>query len=311
MEYHLTVSGDDMGLLITRSDGVAISAAMIPSNGLSRVILGLIYWHEGVPNPGKFDTMVMKGNVLSFYNKEQLLSTIVGGKPVDAFHMMVHINGLPVKDTSPVIPQQQKIRAIRPDSSHADEYRLMIKTGVLSIWLKGVMYNQVVFDLSNVMKRFPNQEDLPDELRVSKVYRYKTSFASGDEWRASFGNVSYYRNGEYIGYPTIRELDTLLWVVVYMVPKEVKINGPLYGIGDLCDQTGCCDRYTVTYSMKDVSQQPHQNGIRKFCNLHSTRGDCSLEDCDDNYIVVDGGDDIEKPPKKYHSPSASIFMYQK
>jgi hypothetical protein len=32
----------------------------------------------------------------------------------------------------------------------------------------------------------------------------------------------------------------------------------------------------------------HRNAYRQFCKTHIRRGDCSREDCDDNYEPMDG-----------------------
>ena len=48
---------------------------------------------------------------------------------------------------------------------------------------------------------------------------------------------------------------------------------------------------TVTYKMKKKFCReghetiPHQTTVRKFCDTHKKRGDCGLDDADDNYVV--------------------------
>lgn len=67
---------------------------------------------------------------------------------------------------------------------------------------------------------------------------------------------------------------------------------------DFCFQAGCSEPPVVTYGLKkQFCREGHETpgereffGLcaRKFCARHAKRGDCGLEDADDNYFVVDG-----------------------
>lgn len=72
-------------------------------------------------------------------------------------------------------------------------------------------------------------------------------------------------------------------------------EGTLRGVGDFCDQEGCAETATHTYSIKhgydsdgEEKEKPYRH-IRRFCDRHSTRGNSRLDDCDENYEVLEGG----------------------
>jgi hypothetical protein len=68
---------------------------------------------------------------------------------------------------------------------------------------------------------------------------------------------------------------------------------------DRCDQEGCSEPATIWYRMKNLfcacgvsKEAKHSISDSKlwvqFCERHSTRGDCGLEDADDNYELIKG-----------------------
>lgn len=64
---------------------------------------------------------------------------------------------------------------------------------------------------------------------------------------------------------------------------------------DYCFQPGCPEKAVSTYRLKMeysrdgvFSREPRRETRRRFCLRHLRRGDCGLEDADDNYEVVEG-----------------------
>ena len=152
-----------------------------------------------------------------------------------------------------------------------------------------------------------------DEVRLVTVPRYKTSHWSGDEWRISYA-VQYLRKGRVIS--TVDD-----WECVKRVREVVQKHAPtdrvhLQGVGDICDQESCTEKATVTYKVKmlydnmgvetDPYREDHRPLLRKFCQDHSTRGDCGLEDADDNYEIVQGV--RSDPPEKDVVVSGVVFL---
>lgn len=143
-----------------------------------------------------------------------------------------------------------------------------------------------------------------DEVRIVTVPRYKTSGLSGDEWRIS-AEIQLIRNGRIIYQKGYRDVETackFLPAVHAMACDEGKAY--FAGEGDICDQEGCSKPATVTYRKKaDYCRDGHkteladQIKIRRFCDTHKTRGDCGLDDSDDNY------EPFESPPEEPAKPA--------
>lgn len=167
-----------------------------------------------------------------------------------------------------------------------------------------------------------------DEIRITVKPRYKTSNASGDEWRTR-NTFTFMRKGEILyemdGFviDSLRVGDSSMWEeVVYIKDmfKESydpqKFSELMIGKDNICDQIGCSEQSMVTYKLKYLYKNdgekidPYKNDkrplIRKFCDRHSTRGDCGYEDSDDNYEIIHGN---RIPPLKEDiSKSGQIFM---
>ncbi len=69
---------------------------------------------------------------------------------------------------------------------------------------------------------------------------------------------------------------------------------------DYCFQPGCPKRAVSTYRLKyrycrEGCAHTADGAVRRFCQKHLRRGDCGLEDADNNYIVLDdpGPDEAE------------------
>jgi len=138
-----------------------------------------------------------------------------------------------------------------------------------------------------------------DEVRIITVPRYKSSGLSGDEWRIS-GVCQLFRKGKVIhefGMANVENCAKALPAEIMKAHDE----GKFYFAGEynICDQEGCSDKATVIYRLKKkfcnesyihpaIEYKREESPIRMFCERHSKRGDCGLEDSDDNYEIVLG-----------------------
>lgn len=139
-----------------------------------------------------------------------------------------------------------------------------------------------------------------DEVRIITVPRYKTSGLSGDEWRIS-ATIQFYRKGSMVHESgSFRDVETALAFLPSEFHRVIDNGKALFcGDGDLCDQEGCSDTATVVYRMKQQfcreghASDPYEFDkrplVRKFCERHSRRGDCGLDDADRNYELLSGG----------------------
>lgn len=168
----------------------------------------------------------------------------------------------------------------------------------------------------NDKKRYAQKPDAQgfDEIRIFTQPRYKTSGLSGDEWRIS-GTGQILRKGK-----VIREFHA--GNVNYAAQKlmsEIMLShdeGQQFFAGGedgKCDQEGCAELATVTYRViNEYCNQAHSHGptpldkemvLRQFCERHSTRGDCSFDDADENYEIITGSVSTPKPSDE----SPSVF----
>lgn len=149
-----------------------------------------------------------------------------------------------------------------------------------------------------------------DEIRIVTVPRYKTSYMSGDEWRIS-AKIQFMRKGEILHEETYRNVDIAAQFLPYLIEKAKSDCMKTYYAGiyredgvALCDQEGCPEPATVVYKKKEdicnrcasrkesksyrLGKEKSLGRVRMFCDRHSTRGDCGLDDADDNYEPVEG-----------------------
>ena len=134
-----------------------------------------------------------------------------------------------------------------------------------------------------------------DEVRIVTMPRYKESELSGDEWRIS-ASMLFYRKGRLVheAHHIAHDVERACAFAAYYHAKACDDGNAYFaGEGDLCDQEGCAEQATVTYRLKKgyersgVERPLHHGGeIRRFCQKHTTRGDCGLEDADHNYVRV-------------------------
>lgn len=136
-----------------------------------------------------------------------------------------------------------------------------------------------------------------DEVRIKTIPRYKQSGLSGDEWRIH-AEITFYRKGIEVHSVGYRNIETACGYL-YAAHGSAINDGKAYFAGDgiHCDQEGCSERATVRLQMKaaygndGVRKELHRPTFRHFCERHSTRGDCGLDDADDNYVLVPRQDD--------------------
>ena len=154
-----------------------------------------------------------------------------------------------------------------------------------------------------------DDDEWADEVRITLQERWKDSELSGSEWRFS-AVVTISRKGTVmrrIGYHSIRAALLHIGSVVGFAPADYSMGLAHQGereagcdssLGqDLCSQPGCVATPTVELRLKrvfcaqghgDERAYPRYDLRRHFCERHSTRGDCALEDADNNYIRVGG-----------------------
>lgn len=130
-----------------------------------------------------------------------------------------------------------------------------------------------------------------DEVRITTVPRYKTSDLSGDEWRIS-AKVEYLKKGTVVRTTYACDVKTAMQDLHHNATVFDPDNWSYPNEDGYCDQEGCKELATVYYSLKTTfCQQCHttkdaEEEYAMFCEAHSTRGDCGLVDCDDNYIPI-------------------------
>lgn len=138
-----------------------------------------------------------------------------------------------------------------------------------------------------------------DEIRIKTVPRYKTSVLSGDEWRIS-ANIELFRNGKMVHEDHYTDVETAAKFLPMVIARAHDDGKAFFaGENDICDQEGCAEKGTVKLRLKkqycsgpgccgQERQYQANDYFRLFCKRHSTRGDCGIEDADDNYEVIEG-----------------------
>lgn len=132
-----------------------------------------------------------------------------------------------------------------------------------------------------------------DKIIIETVPRWKDSEMSGSEWRIS-AKTSFYRKGKLIAEEGSSNVETATYLVGarhIMLCDDGK--GYFSGEENICDQEGCENKATKVFQKKyDYSKDGNKSkeqstAFRLFCERHSQRGDCGLDDNDSNYIVSD------------------------
>lgn len=141
-----------------------------------------------------------------------------------------------------------------------------------------------------------HDDEIIDEIRIITVPRFKESELSGDEWRTS-ARIEFRRKGKVLHTESLTAMKYAVQFLPYLfvrcqedghfdTDKEDK---------NCCFQPGCSEQAIVEYRMKTryCNRCGKEQGImtgyeehRRFCNEHSERGDCGLDDADDNYEEI-------------------------
>jgi hypothetical protein len=133
-----------------------------------------------------------------------------------------------------------------------------------------------------------------DEVAITTVPRYKESFASGSEWRIS-ATLQFKLKGVVLAEEIFATVDQALLHAASLGDNSEYKEEPSRLE---CDQEGCSAPATITYKLKNqytghcwCKSDPYQFDktplVRKFCDRHKRRGDCGLEDADENYELID------------------------
>lgn len=146
-------------------------------------------------------------------------------------------------------------------------------------------------------RRLPEWEAF-DEISLRIIPRYKTSGLSGDEWRQHV-EIEFFHKGQIVYSAGTSTMEAaILMLGAHFVKQQEPIPDRVIEIENgTCDQPSCKASAVGRYLVKrltaangewlDMNDQRLQY-YRKFCKVHARRGDCSREDCDENYEPMDG-----------------------
>ena len=158
--------------------------------------------------------------------------------------------------------------------------------------------------------------EMVDEIRISIVPRYKTSGMSGDEWR-QHTRIEFMFKGEVIHEAGLNRMEGAIMALgrEYLACSDNGMTDAMMKLDDKkCDQPSCQNDAVARFAIKrhtatDGSwlaedEMSHHRWYRKFCKVHLRRGDCSREDCDDNYepldnIGPDGSTNVQESPSGF------------
>ena len=138
--------------------------------------------------------------------------------------------------------------------------------------------------------------EMVDEIRIRIVPRYKTSGMSGDEWR-QHTRIEFMFKGEVIREAGLSRMEGAIMALgrEYLACSDDGMTDAMMALDDKkCDQPSCQNdaigRFEIKHEFgrqgEDIVQSNYYRHYRKFCSVHLRRGDCSREDCDDNYIPL-------------------------
>lgn len=139
-----------------------------------------------------------------------------------------------------------------------------------------------------------------DKVTIETVPRWKDSELSGSEWRIS-ASIKFYRKGELVHETGCLNVEYACYLVgAKHIEACDNAKGYFAGERDICDQEGCAEKATVKLKKKfDYCRDGHKSekpstAYRIFCERHSGRGNCGLDDADRNYEPLIGL--VPRPP---------------
>lgn len=151
------------------------------------------------------------------------------------------------------------------------------------------------------MKEYWYHVDHPDDERydtitIETIPRWKESELSGDEYRFSY-LIKGIRKGEVIVKKSFSRMEWALQSLPYVlfISSQDKFDAEaLARTRELCDQPTCAEKPTVFYKRLkpydkfggELVDHPGRLEYRQFCDKHKHRGDCGLDDSDNNYEVI-------------------------
>lgn len=137
-----------------------------------------------------------------------------------------------------------------------------------------------------------------DRTIINTVPRFKQSGLSGDEWRFSTSVQFFFKNNlvHEESFGSMKYAVGALFHTMYSFLDHGIPDGVLDVEKITCDNPHCPNLWTKIMVMKkefseDGSFEGHPKlggSYRKFCEEHSHRGCCDLEDADDNYVILEG-----------------------
>lgn len=151
--------------------------------------------------------------------------------------------------------------------------------------------------MTEFQKRLPDFEVF-DKITMEVIPRYKQSGLSGDEWRQHVEVTLYFKGKEIkrFGARTMHIASMMLGHELIFITEDESIPDKVRELEKVkCFQSSCDQDATTKNYLKNLfsssgmkldASEIHFPYYRKFCDKHSTRGDCSREDCDKNYSKV-------------------------
>jgi hypothetical protein len=145
------------------------------------------------------------------------------------------------------------------------------------------------------LRRAFKNEQFFDEVVIKTVPRFRDG--AGRDWRYS-ALLQVKRKGIIIDAEESNHVEEL---INYLVDYEPRMT--VYGkthMESRCDQEGCAEPFINTFRLKQIYEDVaavDTEYVRCFCARHSDRGDDLLEDCNDNYVLIDGPGTMERNPQ--------------
>lgn len=138
-----------------------------------------------------------------------------------------------------------------------------------------------------------------DTVTIECIPRWKESELSGDEYRFSY-LIKAWRKGEVIVARSFSSLKLALQALQYTIyiwtDNDDAFNREAWDrTKDKCDQPKCYNLATIFYKRlrpytnrgEELVANDYSNEYRQFCESHKHRGDCGLDDADQNYEKIE------------------------